>query len=67
MVTLSEFTDENTPEELEDQANLEEEIRASAQPVREPPVCTAETEFFFSAHSPLKKAAERTMLLLQTK
>ena len=61
MVTLSEYTDENpelSPEELEDLENLEEEIQASKPPKRERPVCVAETEFFFSKDSPLKKAAE---------
>ena len=58
MVTLSEFAEEKTPEELEDMENLEEEIQASAHPKREQPVCVAETEFFFSEQSPLKKAAE---------
>ena len=58
MVTLSEFTEDLTPEELEDQENLQEEISASVSPKRVRPVCVAETEFFFSDKSPLKKAAE---------
>ena len=59
MVTLSEFREDLTPEELEDQENLEEEIRASsASPKRVQPVCVAETELFFSDQSPLKQAAE---------
>ena len=52
MVTLSKYTDETadlSPEELEDQENLEEEIRASAPPKREKPVCVAETELFMPA------------------
>lgn len=61
MVTLSKYSDETpepSPEEVEDMENLEEEIHASAPPKRERPVCVAETEFFFSKDSPLKKAAE---------
>ena len=58
MVTLSKFSEEESPEALEDQQNLEEEIRASAPPKREQPYCVEDTSLFFSDNSPLKQAAE---------